>query len=189
MDTVAHALQKHGLLLQQDKVLPSVAGIIAGEPLRGSWWSHPKGQAIFARIRLLEDDEDVLVTRLVSGKVTYVQKALWPAFLGVATTHAPWQLDGLSSAARKLLASAPTRTKGDAVRELQARLLVAANEVHTESGKHAIEIEPWASWAKRHRVAAMKNVDAAMGELERAVVNYGAPVASLPWRTARKRDE
>jgi len=186
MDPVAQALQKHGLLLQQDKVLPSVAGILAGEVLRGSWWSHPKGQAIFARIRQLEDDQDVLVTRLVSGKVTYVHKTLWPAFLGVATSHAAWQLDALSSAARKLLASAPACAKGDAVRELQARLLVAANEVHTESGKHAIEIEPWASWAKRHRVAAMKNVDAAMRELERAVTSYGAPVSSLPWRKGRK---
>ncbi len=186
MDAVAHALQKHGLLLQQDKALPNVAGIIAGEPLRGSWWSHPKGQAIFARIRQLEDDEDVLVTRLVSGKVTYVHKWLWAAFLGVATSHAAWQLDGLSAAARKLLASAPARAKGDAVRELQTRLLVAANEVHTESGRHAVEIETWTSWAKRHRVAPMKNVDAAMGELERAVTAYGAPVSSLPWRKRRK---
>ena len=182
MDVVARALQKHRLLLQQDKALPSVAGLIAGEPIRGSWWSHPKGQTIFARIRQLEDDEDVLVTRLVSGKVTYLHKSLWPAFLGVATSHASWQLDGLSSAARALLASSPTRAKGDAVRELQARLLVAANEVHTESGKHTIEIEEWATWAKRHKAAPMKDVDAAMGELERAAVDYGAAVSSLPWR-------
>lgn len=186
MDAVAQALQKHGLLLQQDKVLPSVAGIIAGESIRGSWWSHPKGQAIFARLQQLEDDDEVLVTRLVSGKVTYVHKSLWPAFLGVAMSHAAWQLDGLSAAARKLLASAPTRAKGDPVRELQARLLVAANEVHTESGKHAIEIEPWGAWAKRHRATPMKNVEAAIGELERAVMAYGAPASSVPWRKRRK---
>ncbi|HJQ37918.1 MAG TPA: hypothetical protein VKB93_12340 [Thermoanaerobaculia bacterium] len=187
MDAVAHALQKHRLLLQQDPRLPSVAGLIAGEPLRGAWWSHPKGQEIFKRLRQLEDDDAVLVTRLVSAKVTYVHKTLWPAFLGVATSHTSWQLDGLSSAASKLLASAPTRAKGDAVRELQARLLVAANEVHTESGKHAIEIEAWTAWAKRNRAVPMKDVEAAMGELERAVVHYGAAVSSLPWHKGKAR--
>jgi hypothetical protein len=185
VDSIDRALRAFGLLLQQDPRLPSVAGLIAGEPLRTSWWSHPKAHAVFARVRQLEDDPEVLATRLIAGKVTYVHKPLWPAFLALATSHATWKRTALSAAARKLLDSAPTRAKGDPVRELQTRLLVAANEVHTESGKHEIEIEPWAAWAKRHRIAAMKNVGAAREELERAVTNYGAPLSCLPWHIRR----
>ena len=132
MDAVDRALREYGLLLQQDKTLPSVAGIIAGEPLSTSWWSHPKGRAIFARMRKLEDE--VLITRLVGGKVTYVHERLWPAFLAIAMSNASWQRDGLPADATN--------------RELQQRLLVAAREVHTESGKHEIEVESWESWTK-----------------------------------------
>jgi len=187
MDAVERALREHGLLLQQDKRLPSVVGIIAGEPLATSWWGHPKSHAIFARLNRLEDSEDVLVARLIGGKVTYVHQRLWPAFLAVATSNASWQRDGLSAEARKLLAAAPSRAKGEAVRELQARLLVAATEVHTESGKHEIEIEPWDVWAKRRGAAPMKSIDAAREELEQAVTSLGAPVSSLPWRKRRKQ--
>ena len=182
MDAVDKALHKHGLLLQQDKRVPSVVGIIAGGALRGSWWSHPKAQEIFARLQRLDDDEDVLVSRLVAGKVTYVHRKLWPAFLAVATSNAAWQDDGLSAEARTLLARAPVRAKGDAIRELQERLLVAAAEVHTEAGRHEIEIEPWDAWARRHRAAPMQDIDAAREELERAVIAIGAPLSSLRWR-------
>jgi len=187
MDGVERSLIRYGLLLQQDKRLPSVVGIIAGGALRGSWWSHPKAQAIFARLERLDDDEDVLASRLVAGKVTYVHRKLWPAFLSVATSNATWQYDGLSAGARALLARAPVRAKGDAVRELQDRLLVAAAEVHTESGRHEIEIEPWDAWARRHRAAPMQDIDAAREELERAVMAIGAPLSSLRWRKRRQQ--
>jgi len=154
MDEVANALRRYGLLLQQDKTLPSVVGIIAGESLSSSWWSHPKAHAIFAVLERLSDSDDVLVSRLVAGKVTYVHERLWPAFLAVAMSNEPWQRAGLSAEARALLktcggaagsqpagtlpgglrARRSTRAKGEAVRELQQRLLVAATEVHTESG-------------------------------------------------------
>ena len=167
---VDSALQRYGLLLQQDKTLPSVAGIIAGEALRTSWWSHPKARAIFACLQELEDRDDVLVSRLIAGKVTYVHRKLWPAFLAVAMT-AP--RDDLSAEARNLLArverEGKTRSKGKAVRELQERLLVAAQEVHTESGKHEIEIETWQSWAKRHRAKPMADLEGAKAKLRSAV--------------------
>ncbi len=45
-------LTSRGLLLKQDKAIPSVVGILAGESLSTSWRSHPKGRLIFAAKQL-----------------------------------------------------------------------------------------------------------------------------------------
>jgi hypothetical protein len=50
--------------------VPSLAEEIAGEHFRGSWWAHPLSHTIFAGIQSVRDDPDVLVCRLVNGKVT-----------------------------------------------------------------------------------------------------------------------
>ncbi|HEX9160089.1 MAG TPA: hypothetical protein VF980_00150, partial [Thermoanaerobaculia bacterium] len=70
-------LERYGLLLLQDKKLPSVATIFAGEPMSGSWWGHPRSHDMFRCLAELEDE--ALTTRLIRGKVTYVHKRLWPA--------------------------------------------------------------------------------------------------------------
>src|SRR5437867_6327113 len=71
---VLRALSREGLLLLQDPRLPSVAGIVAGGPVRGSWWGHGKGSDIFRVSDWLADHPEVVVTRLVSRKVPYVQR-------------------------------------------------------------------------------------------------------------------
>ena len=71
---VRRELDRHGLLLVTDPVLPSVAGIVAREPVKGSWWSHPASLAIFAVLDRLDDAEDTLLVKLVSGKQTFVAK-------------------------------------------------------------------------------------------------------------------
>jgi hypothetical protein len=68
--------------------VPSLAEAIAGEPVRGNWWSHPKSRAIFAVTRAVRDSDDVLVCRLVEGKVTFVHRRLWPALVRAAD-HLP----------------------------------------------------------------------------------------------------
>ena len=73
------ALRTHGLLLESDARLPSVVALVAGGPLRGSWWGHPLGGVIFDLSSWLAARPAVLVTRLVSGKVTYVHRSLWSA--------------------------------------------------------------------------------------------------------------
>ncbi len=84
MDAVA-ALAKHGMLLQSARgPLPSVAEVIAGEPIRGSWWGHPASQAIFDALNILAESPDVVRTRLVNGKVTLIHRRLWPALVRVA---------------------------------------------------------------------------------------------------------
>jgi len=174
-DDVRKALEAHGLLLMQDKVLPSVAGLITGESLSSSWWSHPKGQEIFRCLDLLSDDPDVLTTRLIGGKVTFVHRSLWRPFLSIATANEPWQTRGLSAPARALLKSVPTMAKGPAVRELQERLLVRAMEVHTEAGRHEIRVDAWP------RVKRAMPAEAARAEIERAAAAIGALPRTLPW--------
>ena len=60
---------------------PSLAAAIADEPIRGSWWKHRKASQIFRCSRAVRDSKDVLVCRLLGGKVTYVHRRLWPALV------------------------------------------------------------------------------------------------------------
>lgn len=75
-------VEKHGIVLESARgPAPSLAETIAGEPLRGSWWGHPKGDAIFVCSRAIRNSNDVLTCRLIDGKVTYVHRRLWPALV------------------------------------------------------------------------------------------------------------
>jgi hypothetical protein len=64
--------------------VPSLAEAVAGEPIRGSWWAHPKGREIFRCTRAVRDSADVLVCRVVDGKVTYIHRRFWPAIVRLA---------------------------------------------------------------------------------------------------------
>ena len=89
-------LTEHGMLLESARgPLPNVAELVAGEPIRGSWWGHPKSHAIFATINALAESPDVIRVRLVNGKVTVVHRRLWPALVRVADRFAPKQLAAL----------------------------------------------------------------------------------------------
>ena len=79
-------VKRHGVVLEAGRgPVPNLAQAIAGEPIRGSWWSHSKGREIFALTRDMRDWPDVLVCRLVGGKVTYVHRRLWPALVRLAS--------------------------------------------------------------------------------------------------------
>ncbi|HKZ02375.1 MAG TPA: hypothetical protein VJ180_09055, partial [Pyrinomonadaceae bacterium] len=155
-----------GLLLMSDARLPNVASLFAGEPIRGSWWSHPRAHDIFAGLEQLENHKDVLFTKLVSGKVTLVHRRFWNDLVAIGLAREVWQTRGLTKAASHLspLVEAeglvqsdsicwPGRLQpvkiGDAVRELESRLLIHTEEVHTSSGSHAKLLETWEHWADR----------------------------------------
>lgn len=72
--------------------VPSLAATIAGEPLGGSWLSHPKRQEIFNVTRAVRDADDVLVCRLIKGKITFVHSRLWTALVRVAGRFPAGQL-------------------------------------------------------------------------------------------------
>jgi hypothetical protein len=89
MDPMA-ALVEHGMLLESARgPLPSVAEMVAGESIRGSWWGHPASHAIFDALNSLAESPDVVRTRLVNGKVTLVHRRLWPALARVADRFPP----------------------------------------------------------------------------------------------------
>ncbi|MFA6956706.1 MAG: hypothetical protein WC538_12620 [Thermoanaerobaculia bacterium] len=79
-------IRKHGVVLEAARgKAPSLVEAVAGEPVRGSWWSHPKGREIFAVTRAIRDSDDILVCRLIGGKVTFVHRRLWAALVRVAS--------------------------------------------------------------------------------------------------------
>ncbi len=78
-------IRRHGIVLEGGHgPVPTLAEAVAGAPIRGSWWGHAKGHEIFVLTRAVRESVDVLVCRLVSGKITYVHRRLWPALVRLA---------------------------------------------------------------------------------------------------------
>ncbi len=194
METILEELRRSGLLLLTDPALPSVAALVAGAPVRGSWWAHPAGRAIFAAASALADHPDVTSVKLVGGKVTFVHRGLWPALLAVATAREPWQTRGLPPPARALLervrrrgelrTDALPRGLAGAAKLLEVRLLVHADEVHTESGAHARRLLSWTLWARQagaSRGGLAPPAGRRLLEAAADALSEGTP-ARLPWR-------
>lgn len=167
------ALGDKGLLLTQDKALPNVVGILTGESLRNSRWSHPKAHLIFSVLSELADHPDVLFTKLLYRKDTLVHRSLWPAVLTVGNARNQWQVQG----------GEPIRGVGAPVKELEGRLLVTTQEIHTESGRHEMALESWQAWSRRVSCPPWIPDAHARKALEDAAFRLGAPLTSLPWPT------
>jgi hypothetical protein len=79
-------VDKHGVVMASAQHPPvlNIAEAVAGEPIVGSWWAHPKGKAIFAALSELDDSDDVRCFKLIDHKVTFVHRRLWPALVRLA---------------------------------------------------------------------------------------------------------
>jgi hypothetical protein len=97
--------------------VPSIAEAVAGEPIVGSWWAHPKGKAIFAALSELDDADEVRCFKLVDGKVTFVHRRVWPALARLAT-------DGAIAAAR----------------------VASIQQEHMPTGEHRNMVTPFPDW-------------------------------------------
>jgi hypothetical protein len=64
----------------------------AGEVIAGNWWSHPQAHTIYNVLTEVQASEDVLVCRLLGGKITLVHRRLWPALVRAADTFAPQRI-------------------------------------------------------------------------------------------------
>src|SRR5215831_10116564 len=150
-----------------DTFLPSIVKLIGGPDVKGSWWGHERGHQIFSGQRRLEASPNALSTRLVSGKVTYLHRRFWSSLLSVATAKEEWQTFGLDPSATKILRSVEAQgrlridtypnsntkqVKGGA-KELERRLLVYTEELHTESGKHTKVLMTWGSVPKLEKTS------------------------------------
>jgi hypothetical protein len=162
--TVLGELRDRGLLLVTDPVLPSVAGLVAGEPVRGSWWAHSNSHEIFRVLESLDEDE-ALSVKLIAGKHTLVHRALWPELFAIATSQEDWQTKGLDPKARSLWKKVDAATTvflgriaadegvdrkalAARARELETRLLVYGRQVHTATGAHQKVLASWTQLAK-----------------------------------------
>jgi len=189
-------LQEFDLLLDADPKLPSVTGFVAGDNVRGSWWTHPQSHEMYHLACQLRAHPDVLMVKLISGKVTLVHRPLWPAVLTVATAREPWQLEGLSKEAKALLKKVDKETQvsssGDRVRELEGRLLVYSESVHTERGFHTKQLQTWKSWAQRANLDAVRlSSSAAKTQLEGVVARLNKQfnaAGTLPWNKKRRQN-
>jgi len=91
-------VQKHGVVLQAARgPVPSFAEYITGGPIKGSWWAHAMGHEIFELASAVSEHPDVLVCKLVQGKVSYVHRRLWPALVKLAARFDRAQLAQISN--------------------------------------------------------------------------------------------
>ena len=80
-------VERHGVVLEGGQgPRPNLAEAVVGERVHGSWWGHTKGHAIFRATRTVRDCDEILVCRLVGGKITYVHRRLWPAIVRLANS-------------------------------------------------------------------------------------------------------
>jgi len=199
---ILRTLEEHGFLLESDPKLPSVCSLITGAPLRGSWWSHPLAQIIFQVNEQLADHDDVMIAKLISRKVTFVQRQVWSELATIGSARERWQLTGLPAAIKSLLKQVesagalttaetvwPRKAKmklGDAARELEKRLLVIGTQFHGESGAHEKRLETWRHWMEQRKFRPAKiSIEAAKDRLEvklRALNEQFGGSAILPWQ-------
>jgi hypothetical protein len=188
-------LREFDLLLDTDPKFPSVTALLAGEPVRGSWWTHPRAHEMYRVASELRGHPDILAIKLVSGKITFIHRPLWMAVLAIGTAGEPWQMRGLSKEASALLRKsdqeASLMASGDAVRELEARLLVHAQSVHTERGFHRKEVRSWKAWAESVQLGPVAlTAEEGKAQLESVVARlnkqFGAR-GTLPWQAGTKR--
>ena len=79
-------VRRHGVVLESARgSVPSLAAHVAGGPIHGSWWEHTRSHEIFRLTRAVRASREILVCRLVAGKVTYVHQRLWRALVRVAS--------------------------------------------------------------------------------------------------------
>lgn len=86
-------VREHGVVLESAKgPAPRLIDAIAGETVQGSWWAHAQGKRIFALLEAVKEADEILVCRLIDGKVTLVHQRLWPQLVCVAARLKPAQL-------------------------------------------------------------------------------------------------
>ena len=79
-------IKRHGIVCESVRrdAIPSLADAIAGGAIRGNWWPHARRREIFAITRAVRDAPEILVCKLVDGKITFVHERVWPALVRLA---------------------------------------------------------------------------------------------------------
>ncbi len=118
-------VEEHGVVLASAKgPVPSVAEAVAGEPIVGSWWSHPEAQVIFEALSEIDDSNDIRCFKLVDHKVTFVHRRRWPALAKLAQAGV-----------------------------LEAKRVASIQQEHMPTGEHRNFTTPYPDWVPEDVVA------------------------------------
>ena len=86
-------VREQGVVLASAKgAVPRLTEAILGEAIEGNWWTHPKSRKIYGVLQAVSDSDEVLVCRLIDGKITLVHRRLWPSLVRLAERFTPEQL-------------------------------------------------------------------------------------------------
>ncbi len=189
---ITERAEAEGLLLVHDQSLPSVTSLVCGEPIPGSWWSHPLANVIYTALEELDDR--FATCKLVSKKLTLVAPRLWPDLTTVGGSKEDWQLDELSTDELALLdrveaSSVPVvidqPSLRSAGRRLEDRLLVSGEEIHSDTGRHLKALVSWRVWGQEHGVdRRSRNSETARARFEDIVSHWDPGRSLLPWPTS-----
>jgi hypothetical protein len=131
---------KHGVVLASAHgPVPNVAEAVAGAPIVGRWWGHPKGRAIFAALAEIDDSDDVRSFKLIDGKITLVHRRAWPALVRLGR-------DGV----------------------LDKTALASLQQEHMPTGEHRNIVTPFPDWVDdaTAKAADKLTTDAARAQLD-----------------------
>ncbi len=167
--------------------VPSLVGLVAGD-VRGSWWGHPRGSLVFNIATALEERPDVLVAKLVAGKVTFVHAALFAPLFRVVTDaafvaralagipvptarlHARVDREGTLREDEFLGDAGPDAKRAHKKQRdaLEKRALLLSQSEHTHAGHHATVLRSWNAWATPQvkEAAALLDYDGAHATLK-----------------------
>ncbi len=197
MKSAAQWLADEGFVtLSPADELPSIATFVSGEMIKGNWWSHARANEIYNLFQKLSSSPNVVVLKLIDGKVTLVHKRLWPPLLRLVTDseQRTKRLKKLNPAARMLLDQVETHgsVRMDFIademggnrkalkksRDLLERLcLVASRDEHTRDGHHEAVLETWPTIMKRKSIRIPKSltVEAALSAFEEKLGKHRIP--------------
>ena len=88
-EAIAFVRERGVVLVSARGVVPRLTEAIVGGPIKGSWWAHPRSHQIFVTLQAVTDSKEILVSRLVDGKLTLVHRRLWPALVRIAGRFEP----------------------------------------------------------------------------------------------------
>ena len=99
VDELARFVARHKVVTEAARCrVPSLVHLMAPPPPlpRGSWWSWPGANRIYNRLVALRQRDELMVCRLVRGKITYVHAGAWPALVRLRDAFPAVALDRVS---------------------------------------------------------------------------------------------
>jgi len=159
-------VEHHGIVLQAARgPVPNLAEAIAGGTIRGSWWGHPKGKEIFRAVRATGKSPEVLVCKLVEGRITYVHRRLWPALIKLASQFRKEQLAKVwdehtrSGTHQSKQEPFPNWVSSEIMKEAEALSVAEAEKI----------LSPWLALGRAHEKGVRKSALRSSG---RAAANF-----------------